>query len=226
MGYYKFPTPKFGRKREVDRLSDLHYLILQLDGIRAFRRIGTEKIESAFQRINSTGVWRKIKPDVEEIVYLPNAISGLPRLMKIVMTLRALFPVCLVLIILALLIRLGFAPMLPPIIYYALLAFPVLIMFAFVSVDFTIRRRIAKYEEEHPTMQSGEKEHIKAVIQELIMKLLKEIKSRGENPSNYRMKLFYNDYKGIKIIKEHREKVFGIFKRKYSTYIAIPSMTS
>jgi len=128
--------------------------------------------------------------------------------------------------ILALLIRFGFAPMLTPTIYYALLAFPMLIMLAFVSVDFTIRRRVAKYEEEHPTMQSVEKEHIKAVIQELIMKLLKEIKSRGENPSNYKMKLFYKDYKGIRIIKERREKVFGIFKRKYSTYIAIPSMTS
>ena len=56
------------------------------------------------------------------------------------------------------------------------------------------------------------------------MKLLKEIKSRGENPSNYKMKLFYGDYKGIMIIKERREKIYGIFKRKYSTYIAIPSL--
>jgi len=199
---------------------------LQLDGIRAFRRVGTEGIENSFQRINSIGVWRKIKPDVEEIVYFPNTIPGLLRLIKIVATLRKLFFTCLILMILALLIRFGFAPMLTPTIYYALLAFPMLIMLVFVSVDFTIRRRVAKYEEEHPTMQSGEKERIKAVVQELIMKLLKEIKSRGENPSNYKMKLFYNDYEGIKIIKERREKVFGIFKRKYSTYIVIPSMTS
>jgi len=224
MGYHKFPTPGFGRKREVDRVSDLRYLILQLDGIRAFRRVGTEGIENSFKRINSIGVWRKIKPDVEEIVYLPNAISGLPRLMKIVATLRRLFSTCIILIILALLIRFGFAPMLTPIIYYALLVFPTLIIIAFALVDFTIRRRVAKYEEKHPTMQSGEKEHIKAVVQELIMKLLKEIKSRGENPSSYKMKLFYKDYKGIRIIKERREKVFGIFKRKYSTYIAIPSL--
>jgi len=224
MGHHKLPTPGSDRKKEVDRLSDLRYLVLQLDGICAFRRVGTEGIENSFQRINSIGVWRKIKPDVEEIVYFPNTIPGLLRLIKIVATLRKLFFTCLILMILALLIRFGFAPMLTPTIYYALLAFPMLIMLAFVSVDFTIRRRVAKYEEEHPTMQSGEKEHIKAVIQELIMKLLKEIKSRGENPSNYKMNLFYGDYKGIMIIKERREKIYGIFKRKYSTYIAIPSL--
>ncbi len=214
------------QKKNIDRLSDLYYLILQLDGIRAFRRVGTDKIESAFHSIHATNVWKLIKPDIEAIIYLPNTIPGLLRLMKIAMTLRAFFPIGLVLMILALLIRLGLAPMLPPPIFYALLTFPVLVMLAFVSVDLVIRKRIARYEEEHPTMQSEEKEHIKAAIQELIMKLSKEITSRGENPSDYKMRLFYNDYEGIEIIKEHREKIFGIFKRKYSTYIAIPSLTA
>ncbi len=224
MGYSRFFKPGFGRKREVDKLSDLYYLAVQLDNIRAFRRVGTEKIESAFQRINSTGVWRKIKSDVEEIVYLPNTIPGVPRLTKIVMTLKTLFPTCFIFIILALLIGIGFIPIHAPIIFFALLTFPVFVIIAFVLIDFTIRRRIVKYEEEHPAMQSREKEHIKAVIQELIMELLREIRSGGEDPDNYKMKLFYKDYERIKIIKERKERVFGIFKRKYSTYIAIPSL--
>jgi len=224
MGYSRFFKPGFGRKREVDKLSDLYYLAVQLDNIRAFRRVGTEKIESAFQRINSTGVWRKIKSDVEEIVYLPNTIPGLLRLTKIVMTLKTLFPTCFIFIILALLIRFGFIPIPAPALSYVLIFFAIFVMFSFVALDFTIRRRIVKYEEEHPAMQSREKEHIKAVIQELIMKLLKEIESCGEDPSNYRMRLFYKDYERIKIIKERKEKVFGIFKKKYSTYIAIPSL--
>jgi len=181
-------------------------------------------MEDSFERINSTGVWKRIKHDVEGIVYFPNAIPGLPRLMKIVATLRTFFPLCLGLIIFSLLIRLGFVPMVPLTVFYALLVLPMLIIIAFVSVDFTIRRKVAKYEGEHPAMQSEEKEHIKAVVEELIMKLLKGIKSRGENPNDYKMKLFYGDYKGIMIIKERREKIYGIFKKKYSTYIAIPSL--
>lgn len=224
MGYSRFFKPRFGRKREVDKLSDLYYLAVQLDSIRAFRRVGTEKIESAFQRINSTGVWRKIKSDVEEIVYLPNTIPGLLRLTKIVMTLKTLFPTCFIFIILALLIRFGVIPIPAPALSYVLIFFAIFVMFSFVALDFIIRRRIAKYEEEHPAMQSKEKEHIRDIVQELIKELLKEIRSRGEDPGRYKMRLFHKDYRGIRIIKEYRERIFGIFKRKYSIYLAIPSL--
>lgn len=224
MGYNRFFKPGFGRKREVDKLSDLYYLAVQLDNIRAFRRVGTEKIESAFQRINSTGVWRKIKSDVEEIVYLPNTIPGVPRLTKIVMTLRTLFPTCVIFIILALLIRFGFIPIPAPALSYVLIFFAIFVMLSFVALDFTIRRRIVRYEEEHPAMQSREKEHIRDVVQELIKELLKEIRSRGEDPGRYKMRLFHKDYRGLRIIKEYRERIFGIFKRKHSIYLAIPSL--
>jgi len=222
MGYSKFFKPGFGRKREVDKLSDLYYLAVQLDNIRAFRRVGTEKIESAFQRINSIGVWRKIKSDVERIVYLPETIPGLLRLVKIAAVLRRLFSTSLILLVLAFLIRIGFIPIPVPALSYVLIFFAIFIMFSFVALDFIIRRRIAKYEEEHPTMQSKEKEHIRDVVQELIKELLKEIRSRGEDPGRYKMRLFHKDYKGIIITKEYQEKIFGIFKRKYSIYIATP----
>jgi len=224
MGRYKFSILGFNRKREIDKLSDLRFLVLQLDNIRAFRRARTKGLEDSFERIHSTNVWKKIRHDVEGIIYFPNTIPGVLSLIKIVAALRTFFPLCLGLMIFALLIRLGFIPMVPLAVFYTLFVLPVLVMVAFVSVDFIIRRKVTKYEGEHPAMQNEEKEHIKAVIEELILKLLKEIKSRGENPGDYRMKLFHGDYRGIMVIKERREKVYGIFKRKYSTYIAIPSL--
>ncbi len=224
MGRHKPSGSKAGGNSKVDRLADLRYLISNLDGIRAFRRMRTEKIENAFKRINAAPTWGAIKSDVERIVYLPNTIPGLLRLAKIAAILKMLFPTSIILVILALLIRMGIIPIdIPRALFVALLVFSPVVIVAFVLTDFTIRRKVIKYETEHPDLHSEEREHIKAVIQELITKLSKEIKSSGEDPSNYRMRLFYKDYERLVIIKECKEKALGIFKKQYSTYIATPS---
>jgi len=224
MGRHKLSGSRAGGNSKVDRLADLRYLISNLDSIRAFRRMGTEKIENAFKRINAAPTWGAIKSDVEKIVYLPDTIPGLLRLAKIAAILKTLFPTGIIFVIFAVLSRMGIIPIdMPTALFVALLVFSPIVIVAFVLTDFTIRRKVIKYETAYPDLHSEEREHIKAVIQELIIKLSKEIRSSGEDPGNYRMRLFYKDYEKLVIIKECKEKALGIFKKQYSSYIATPS---
>ena len=88
-------------------------------------------------------------------------------------------------------------------------------------LDFVIRKKIAKYEETHPEKYVARKAKIKATIQTIIKKVVKMIKKYDENPEDYKLTLYFNDYNYIKIVSKSRGR---IFKRKYYTYKAIPNL--
>ena len=223
MGRHRVSIPGLNIKQGIDKLQDLTFLVQQLDSIRAFRRTGTSALDESFQRVNLTDNWQKIKPDVEKITYFPHTIPQIFRLIKIVAFLRTLFPVCFFSIILSILIMIGIFPVTNRIIPPILIIFPFLILISFIVFDLTIRIKIVQHEKKSPNLHNNEKERIRKTINELISKLSKKIKSRNEAVSDYRLRLFFDDYKGIEILKKKRDKVFGIFKKKYFIYIAIPS---
>lgn len=224
MGRHRLSNRRFQERNGIETLKELHFLIRQLDSICAFRRTGTAALEASFQRVNLTNTWEKIKPDVETIAFYPNTIPEIFRLVKSVAFLRALFPICFLSFILSVLMMIGIIPVSNKFVSLFFLFLPIMVMIAFILIDFTIRRKIVKHEKEQPNLHSEEKGRIKKVIEELIMKLSKRIKKQRESPSNYKMRLFYDDYKGIEILKRKRESVYGIFKKKYFTYIAVPSL--
>ncbi len=224
MGRHRLSNRRFQERNGLETLKELHFLIRQLDSICAFRRAGTAALEASFQRVNLTNTWEKIKADVETIAFYPNTIPEIFRLVKSVAFLRALFPICFFSFILSVLMMIGIIPVSNKFVSLFFLFLPIAVMIAFVLIDLTIRRKIVKHEKEQPNLHSEEKARIKKVIEELIMKLSKSIKKQSESPSNYKMRLFYDDYKGIEILKRKRESVYGIFKKKYFTYIAVPSL--
>jgi hypothetical protein len=224
MGRHRLSNRRFQERNGLETLKELHFLIRQLDSICAFRRAGTAALEASFQRVNLTNTWEKIKPDVETITFFPDTIPEILKLVKSVAFLRALFPICFFSFILSVLMMIGIIPVSNKFVLLFFLFLPILVMIAFVLIDFTIRRKIIKVEKEQPNLHSEEKRRIKKIVEELITKLSKRIKKQGENPSNYKMRLFYDDYKGIEILKRKRESVYGIFKKKYFTYIAVPSL--
>lgn len=211
------------QRTERWKLQNLCYLIVQLDSIRAFKRTELTQIEQSFEEIHGVGLWEEIRPDLEKIVHFPSTLPRALRLMQVAALLRRLFPICFVSVILFLLDQAGIISLpVSPIASFLFVLLPIAILIAFVYVDLFIRRTIIKYEREHPNMQSKQKEHIKTVIERLIVDLWREIHTLGGTPGDYEMEVFFSDYEGIKIIKESRRK---LLKRRYPTYLAIPSMT-
>lgn len=212
------------RRNSVDKEADILFLIRQLDGIRAFRRSNTQVIEQSFERLYQLDIWNRIKQDIQSIVLFPNTIPGLEKLISITSILRHLFPIAILSIVLSVIIRMGLLPMPNDNIYLIFLLFPLAIIGAFIAIDLAIRMRIASFEKEHPDLNAPEKERIKLVVEDLLAKLIAEIRHRKENTSLYRMSLYYNDYRRTEVLGERVERVFGVFKRNYIRYVTIPSL--
>jgi hypothetical protein len=207
----------------VAQEADLHFLIQRLDGIRAFRRVDPEHLEKSFERLDLLGIWGRIKADVHRIAYFPETIAGLPRLIKITTTLRSLFPIALLSLALSVLIRLGIFPTPATSVYLIFLFVPLAILAAFVSLDLTVRKRIAAVEKQNPELHTREKQRIKEVVVDLLSRLNVEIRLKKEDPNRYRMRLYFDDYPGANIISEKVDRVFLVFPRSYSRYVAVPS---
>jgi len=207
----------------IKQEGDLHFLAQQLDGIRAFRRVDPGRIEQSFERLGLFKIWSRIKNDVQSIVYFPESVPGLPKLIRITTTLRSLFPIALVSLVLSVLIRLGIFPLPTTSVYLIFLFVPLAIMAAFISVDLTVRKRIAAEERKNPQLHNEEKRRIKEVIDDLLNRLNIEIRLKNEDPSRYRMRLYFNDYSGDRVLAEKMERVFGVFRRSYYRYLSVPS---
>jgi hypothetical protein len=219
--------PKEKTRRE--KLDILCQLISNLDGIRAFRRIEPELIKEDFQNLGSgefIQMWKKIRYDVEKIAYMPMEIKGLPKLIRAVAFLRLLTPMLLILMIVVLVYQLLYIRIFPQfrailgswaaaVTSVTLSSFAIITL---VTIDYTIRRRVIKYEEKHIEKFSEGRERIKNVIQKLIAELREELKRSNEDPNKYKMILFYK-YDGLKVIKESRGRIL----RKYPLYEVVCS---
>jgi len=217
---------------DKEKLDNLSQLILNLDSVRALRGVKPELIKKGFQNLRSgelTQLWKTIRHDVEKIAYHSMEIQGLPKLMGLVAFLRLLTPILSILMMVALASQLLYAKILP-IPLRAILghwatvvvtAFSfVCSMLALITVDYTIRRRVVKYEEKHAEKFSKGRQRIYNVIEKLIARFAEELERADGNPNKYKMILFYK-YKGLKILKESRGR---ILKRKYPLYTVICSV--
>ncbi|MBS4035007.1 MAG: hypothetical protein KGZ85_11125 [Ignavibacterium sp.] len=215
-----------GRINEKDIIDNnpevLQHLIQQLDSLRAFRRLDISKLETYFRRAGLNDKWKMIKPDLESIIYLPNNLPQVSSLIKIAVLFRQLFPACFFAVILVFLVNIGLVANIPNIFYRLALVMPFVIIGGFIVTDMLVRKRIASYENNNPQLHSKEKERIRKVIEDIVYKLALNIKELKLDPSDYKMRLYYDDYREVKIEKAVVEKMLGLFKRNYRIYIGIP----
>jgi len=215
-----------GRITEEDIRDDspevLQHLIQQLDSLRAFRRLDISKLEIYFSTAGLIDKWKLIKPDLESIVYMPNNLPQARSFIKMAILFRQLFPACFFAIILVFLVNIGLVANLPAFFYRLALLMPFVIIGGFILTDLIVRKRIASYEKNNPQLHNKEKERIRKVIEDLAGKLALKIIELNIDPLDYKMRLYYDDYRGIKIEKVVVEKMLGLFKRNYPVYTGIP----
>jgi len=211
------------RSDDEQRLKKVCHLLTQLDSLRAFRRLNLTTVEESFHEINRTKLWEEIQPDLEKIVYFPQTLPMAFRLMQVGAVLRRLFPICFFSVVLVILDKAGIVRIpASPIATLLFLFVPIVILIGFVGVDLFIKRIIIKYERAHPKMQSKQKEHIKRIIQTLTKDLREETRRLGKNPAHVQMELYFDDYEGIKIVRELRGR---FLRRKYPIYHGVPAMS-
>ena len=214
---------KRDRSNEERRLKNVCHLLTQLDSLRAFKRVNLTPIEESFHEINRTKLWEEIQPDLEKIVYFPQTLPLAFRLMQVGAVLRRLFPICFFSVVLVILDKAGIIRLpASPIAALLFLFAPIVILIGFVCVDLFIKRIIIKYERTHPRMQSKQKERIRKIIQTLTEDLREEIRNLGKNPAQVQMELYFDDYEGIKIVRELRRRFFRL---KYPIYLGVPAMS-
>lgn len=202
------------RNKEIhDKLHTLCRLISNLDSVRAFKRIKPKTIETSFKELGSKELlqeWKKIRSDVQTLIYLPLKARGVSTLMRWIVILKIAYPFCVIFLATSLYAQLTF---LTPIIIVLTIA----VFTGHVILDFMIRRRIVKYETKYGEKFHKEKERVKTLIEKIIMRLLKELERCRKDPIKYKIKLFHVDYKRVKVIDKARA-------RKYLVYTVVPTV--
>jgi hypothetical protein len=203
-----------------EKLKNLSFLIMKLDEFRAFRRSNPEYLRAPSVKCGVSHIFERIKPDLETIANFPETLPDVLKLIRVVVVLRKLLPLCIFSMVLALLIRAGVFKVLNPILFYIMLILPMSIMFLFIVVDQVVRRKIARAENNNPELHTKEKENIKQAINEITRRVSQDISvDRGE-AEKYKMKLYFDDYKGVIANKEYRERVMIFVKKKYSRFLS------
>lgn len=210
------------REKHIDRSLNILFLIQKLDEFRAFKRSNPENLRSHFSTEGYSSLFERIRPDLKNIAFIPEKMPGVPNLLKAAAVIRQLFPLCFISFVLAFLIKIGIFKILSENLYYFFMITPVVILFAFVFMDQVVRRMIGKYEDKHPDLHEKEKKNIKRAAEELLASLNREISIYKLDPIKYRMRLYFDDYSGLEIESEYRERVMFVFKKKHSRFKAKP----
>lgn len=228
------------RKKERDPVSQLAMCITLLDDTRAYRRKDVERIDAEFSELKKTrfkdhyDMWVKARPAAEKIADMPLKIPGVEKLIKTLAWIRVANRVALIVLILFLAIQivpawrrlLGTEPFQGNGLLYSVIAVLIVVFAMNLAsvVDLRIRKKVIKYEAETVDEYAPQREKMKECVNRMLKSLAKEANRNGENPDNFRMILYFDDYSNIRTVKQWRPKSMGVFKKPYSHYEVVPKL--
>ncbi|MEM4262544.1 MAG: hypothetical protein QXY98_02260 [Thermoplasmata archaeon] len=223
---------------ETEQLNRLTDLITCLDSIRGYRRRSSVGLDKKFEALKgrsasqATKIWKEVQPDIDRIVNMPTEIPGVPTMIRMNHYLRIASRIFLILfaIILGAFFVSAYRPYLGffrEVWFFAFVILGLVITtYGAIALDYRIRRKVVKFENE--TMDKYEKnvEKVARACQRMIDILRDEIRRSRRDPYDFPVKLFYDDYDGIKVTDSFYPRSLLFFRQKFKVYIAIVSSSS
>lgn len=225
-------------QRRDEQILPLTDVISSLDSLRAYRRRSSIGLDEKFRRLKGMGyselgrLWGDIKDAVEEIVEMPLRIPGVPRLIRLHAYLRlaaVLFMILFVIVFAALFVR-AWRTTLGDLLGDQLWLFLLVVIGTVVTfngaavVDYRIRRRIIRYEEETQARYAASVAQLKRGAQAAISQLVREVGQADKDPGQFPFELFFTDYEGVEVVETKTPRVLLLFKKKFQVYTAIPKV--
>jgi len=229
----------WGRKdKEEDPVSTLARCIVLLDDIRAYRRKDVERIEDTFSKLKKSrfkehyDLWVKVRPSAERIVDMPLKVEGVPRIIRSLAWLKVAnrFGIIVVIFLIAIQIvpawkrALGPQPFGGHLFLYSLVAVVAVVVLVNLGtvLDYIIRRRIIAYESSTTDEYAGDRNRMREGINKMMKSLAREANRSENNPQDFGLVLYFDDYEHIQVVKQWKPKSMGIFKKPYNYYQVIP----
>lgn len=223
---------------EIEQLNRLTDLITCLDSIRGYRRRSSINLDEKFDALRGRAaeqaikIWKGVKPDVERIVDMPARIPGVPAMIRANHYLKIASRVFLILF--AIIIGAFFVPAYRPYLgffrelwFFAFVIFGLLLTtYGAIALDYRIRRKVIKFENETIAEYEKNVQKVAKACQRLIDILSDEIRRARKDPYDFPIKLFYDDYNGIKVIDSFYPRTMLFFKQKFKVYLATVSLSN
>lgn len=228
----------FGRKKEDDPLTALARCIVFLDDIRAYKRKDPERIEASFSILKKSrykefyDMWVKLRPSVEKIVDMPARAPGVKQMIRNLSWMKVVNRVLLMVLVVIVAVRivpawrnaLGRDPFGG---YWMEIALGAVLAVVFslnlaTYMDYRIRKRIIRYEEETAAEYAPHREKLKDAINKMMRTLGREIERTKSSPGAWSLILFFNDYDHMVVEKQWRPRSVGLWKKSYSLYQVVP----
>jgi len=207
-----------------EKIEVLCSLIQVFDGLSVLRRYKVERIGNLIERINDSEIkriWKKLKKDVEKMVYYPLTLPKVLTLIKLGLVFKIISPLSLLYTILGISYLLH--PKLPKFEFFNLIYLIISLLISAITgigviiTDYLVRIIVVKHEAKTDEFVNFQQK-MKKATQKLIAKLIKELKkSRVISKRRCTLEL-YRRYHGINPIKVNK-KHMKIFPRRYETYV-------
>lgn len=229
----------FGRKQAEDNPETaLARCIVLLDDIRAYRRKDIDQIDAQFEVLKKSrfkdhyDTWVKVRPAAEKIVDMPMKVPGAKRLIKTIGWMKVVNKIFLIFLVLFAAFQIvpiwrrtlgqDFLSGTGLMITIAFVVLVVVSLNIVTFLDYRIRKKIIKFEDETMDEYAPAREKMKEAVSKMMKSLAREVARGKKSPDYYGLVLYFDDYENIEVVDKWRPKSMGVFKKSYNHFQVVP----